>query len=127
MEKFRFKTVDDYFDAQTEEALVTLLRLRKSILKFIPNAEECIYYQMPAVRYKGKAVVAYAAFKKHCSFYIMSMKTANELKPILKNVDIKGVTIQFGFNKTIPQTVLKPIIKARMQETDLFLEKTKKK
>jgi uncharacterized protein YdhG (YjbR/CyaY superfamily) len=40
---------------------------------------------------------------------------------------LKGVTIQFGFNETLPQTLLKKIIKARMQDVDALIEAKKLK
>lgn len=49
------------------------------------------------------------------------MKTATMLKPELKNVEIKGVTIQFDFNEKLPQPLLKKIIKARKKEVDEIL------
>lgn len=55
------------------------------------------------------------------------MKMATQLKSELKKVEVKGVTIQFGFGEALPQALLKKIIKARMQEVDEILELKQKK
>ncbi len=118
MAKVVFKTVDEYLDAQTEQAVIALQRLRNTLKKLFPHLEEGISYSMPTLKYHRRMLVSYAGFKNHYSFFICSMKTANRLKPELKGVEIKGVTIQFDYNETIPQTLLKKIIRERMKETD---------
>jgi uncharacterized protein YdhG (YjbR/CyaY superfamily) len=122
-----YNNVDEYLAHQSKEAAATLQNLRSSIKKLYPKPEEYISYQVPTFKYKGKSLVSYAGFKKHCGFYLNSMDTANRLRPELKNVVLKGVTIQFGFNETLPQTLLKKIIKARMQDVDALIEAKKPK
>lgn len=126
MSKVKFNTVDEYLDLQPPEALETLLKLRKNIYKIIPGAEEYISYQMPMVRYRNKGLICYAGFKNHCSLFVMSYKTAGLIKPDLKQQTIEGGTIRMEFNKVIPQTILKKIIRYRMQEIDEYWEKKEK-
>ena len=71
-------------------------------------------------------LICYAAFKHHWSFFICSMKAAKKLREELKYVEINGVTIQYGYNKKMPQALLKKIIKARIKETDEKLALKKK-
>lgn len=128
MAKTDYKTADEYLKVQNKEVVTALQALRSSIKKVFPDLKEYISYQIPTFQYKGKSLVSYAAYKNHCGFYINSMKTANKLKTELKNVEINGVTIQFGFEETLPQTLLKKIIKARMQEiNELIILKNKKR
>ena len=63
--------VEAYLARVPEPAQTTLRTLRARIRAAAPRAAaECISYGMPAFRYKG-ALVAYAAFKSHCSFFPM--------------------------------------------------------
>ncbi len=55
------------------------------------------------------------------------MKTARKLKPLLRGVDVKGVTIHFEYDEKMPQSLLKKIIKTRMKETDEAIALTAKK
>lgn len=94
----------------------TLCKLRNSILKIVPDAEEVISYQIPTVKYKGKPLIAYAAYEKHCGLYTMSKDVIAALEKDLEAYDTSGVTIRFPVNKTLPAALLKKIIKARLQE-----------
>lgn len=58
--------IDDYLAGVEESKRATLERLRKSILFAIPEAEECISYQLPAFRVKGKVVAGFAAALQKC-------------------------------------------------------------
>ena len=61
--------VDSYLAAVPEPARTTLEKVRAVIRSAVPaEATEGISYGMPAFRYKG-ALVGYAAFKEHCSFF----------------------------------------------------------
>ncbi len=118
MAKTDYKTVEEYLKDQSKEAVGALQTLRNSIKKLFPDLTEYINYQIPSFQYKGKSLVSFAGYKNHCSFYINSMKTANQFKSKLKDVEVNGVTIQFGFEEVLSQSLLEKIIKARKNEID---------
>lgn len=64
----RYETVDDYFAAATPEARVHLERIRDAARAAVPEATECISYQMPALRLR-KVFFYYAVFKQHVGIY----------------------------------------------------------
>ena len=110
--------VDGYLAALPKEARVTLEKLRKTIKAAAPKAEEAISYQIPTFKYHGP-LVFFAAFKNHRSFYVVSksiMETfSNELKPY----DTSGTTIHFSAENLLPATLVKRIVKARIEENEL--------
>ena len=57
------KDIDEYLSAQPESLKPVLEKLRQTILKAAPKAEEAISYRMPAFRYHG-VLVYFDAFKK---------------------------------------------------------------
>ena len=62
--------VDVYLAKVPEPARTTLGKLRATIRSVVPSeATERLSYGMPAFHYKG-ALVAYGAFKNHCSFFL---------------------------------------------------------
>ena len=66
------KNVEEYLAAVPEPARSTLQKLRATIRAAAgPEATEAISYGMPCFRYKG-ALVSYAAFTNHCSFFPMN-------------------------------------------------------
>ena len=62
------RTIDEYIAAFSPEVRSILERIRVTIKKAAPDAEEEISYQMPAFTLKGHLVYL-GAFKKHIGFY----------------------------------------------------------
>lgn len=128
MDKNQFKTVDEYIALQPVEFRVALEKLRHTIKQAAPKAEEVISYQMPAFKQNG-VLVYYAAFTKHCSFFVAShavlQKYAAEVAPYQSS---KG-TIQFTPDKPLPTALVKKLVKERVKENEAKakLEKKAKK
>jgi uncharacterized protein YdhG (YjbR/CyaY superfamily) len=112
------KTVDDYLAAVPEPAHSALQKLRATIRSVVPaETEEGLSYGMPAFKYKGP-LVAYAAFKAHCSLFPMSgsaLEAFEGLKPFRTS---KG-TLQFTVEKPIPAALVKKLVKARVAQNEL--------
>lgn len=72
---------------------------------------------MPAFRYKG-ALVGYAAFSKHCSFFPMSAATIELFREELAGYDTSKGTIRFPMDKALPAALVKKLVKARVAEKD---------
>ena len=108
------KTHDDYLAAVTKDRRAALQKLRKAIMRAAPKAEECISYQLPAFRLNGKFLVAYGAATNHCAFYPGS--TVKALKDELKGYDTSKGTIRFPANKPLPSTLVRKLIKLRIEE-----------
>lgn len=111
------KTIDSYLATVTNaEQREALQKLRQAIQKIVPEAEETFSYGLPAFALNGKAFAAFAAAKNHCSFYPMSGLTIQEFAADLKNFVTSKGSIHFQHDKPIPTTVLRKIIKARLEE-----------
>lgn len=120
------KTVDEYLESLPADVHTTLEKLRKTIKSVAPKAEEVISYGMPGYKYNG-ALLYFAAFKNHCSLFPggSSLKDlVEELKPYRTS---KG-TLQFTIDKPLPTSLVKKIVKKRMEENDgkLLLKQLKK-
>jgi len=116
------RTVDDYLAALPEEARATLEKLRKTIKAAAPKADEVISYQIPTYKYHGP-LVAFAAFKNHCSFYVMSSSFLDAHKDELKAYDTAKGTIRFPIGKPLPAALVKKLVKARMEDNEAGKEK----
>lgn len=110
------KTVDEYLAALPEEVCAVLTQLRKIIKSTAPNAEEAISYGMPGYKYYG-ALVYFAAFKNHCSFFPGSSQVVKLYEELKSFKTAKG-TIQFTIDKPLPVTLVKKIVKARLKENE---------
>ena len=110
--------VEVYLAKVPEPARTTLEKLRATIRSVVPpEATEALSYGMPAFRYKG-ALVAYAAFKKHCSFFPMQASLIDEMTDELKNYRTAKGTLQFPLDKPLPATLVKKMVKARIAENE---------
>jgi len=111
--------VDAYLAEVPEPARTTLQKTRSTIRSVVPaEATEGLSYGMPAFRYKG-ALVGYAAFKDHCSFFPMQASLIDELKDELKNYRTSKGTLHFPQDKPLPATLLKKMVKLRIAENEI--------
>ena len=69
MAKTDFKSVDEYIASQPEAVQGVLERVRSTIRKAVPGAEEVISYQIPAYKLHGGPVLYFAGWKQHYSLY----------------------------------------------------------
>jgi uncharacterized protein YdhG (YjbR/CyaY superfamily) len=117
------KNVDEYLAAAPEETRPVLVKLRKTIRASAPMAEEVISYQIPTYRYHGP-LVHFAAFKSHCSFFGVSKSVMDRLSNELKPWDTSGTTIHFSAKNPLPASLVKKIVKARIEENEARLKNT---
>ena len=116
--KAGLRAVESYFAAVPEPARSTLQKVRAAIRAAAPaEATEGLSYGMPAFRYKG-ALVCYAAFKKHCSFFPMSLAVLADLTDELSTYQTSKGTLQFPQDKPLPATLIKRMVKARVAENE---------
>jgi uncharacterized protein YdhG (YjbR/CyaY superfamily) len=118
--------VQTYLDKVAEPARTTLEKLRATIRAAAPkDAVECISYGMPAFRYKG-GLMAYAAFKQHCSLFPMSASLLDDFADDLKGYRTSKGTLQFPMDKPLPAGLVKRMVKARvLQNEEKATAKTK--
>ena len=108
------EAIDDYLRPLPEDQRRALERLRRTIQKAAPRAEECISYRLPAFRLDGP-LVAFGAAARHCSFYPMSASTVAEFAEALKDFDTSKGAIRFQPDHPLPAALVRKIVKARIQ------------
>jgi|HubBroStandDraft_5_1064220.scaffolds.fasta_scaffold1197850_1 uncharacterized protein YdhG (YjbR/CyaY superfamily) len=112
------EAVNAYLANVPEPARSTLEKIRATIRSAVPaEATEGLSYGMPAFRYRG-ALVAYAAFKNHCSFFPMQASLIDEMKEELKGYRTAKGTLQFSLDKPLPAALVKKLVKARVAENE---------
>jgi len=119
------KDVNAYLAAVPSNMRVVLEKLRKTIKAAAPKAEEVISYQLPTFKYHGP-LVCFAAFKNHCSFYVISKSLMKKFSSELKPYDTTGITIHFTTEHPLPAALVKKIVKARIAENELRVKHKQK-
>jgi uncharacterized protein YdhG (YjbR/CyaY superfamily) len=79
MAETRFTSVDEYITSHPEAAQRVLKRVRSTIRKAVPKAEEMISYQIPTYKLNGRPVLYFAGWKEHYSLYIDSNAEIDEV------------------------------------------------
>jgi len=106
--------IDSYISNFPADVKEKLEKLRQTIRKSAPAAQEVISYQMPAYKLNG-ILVYFAGYKKHIGFY----PGASAIKTFAKEIAVykwaKG-SIQFPLDKPLPLALVGRIVKFRVKE-----------
>ncbi len=108
--------IDDFLARVPAEQRAALERLRQTIRAAAPHAEEYIGYGVPAFRYHGRPLVSFGYGKAHLSFYVQSPAVMDAHAADLGKYDTSKGTVRFTAEKPLPVTLIKKLVKARMQE-----------
>ncbi len=108
-------TVDDYLSVLPEADRALLQKVRSAILGSAKGIEESISYHIPTYKYIGERLIFFAAFKNHCSLIAVDKKILSVLNEELKPYKTTGTTIHFSAAKPLPATLIKKIVKLRIE------------
>ena len=108
--------IDAYLAALEEPKRSTLHALRRTILGIIPEAEQCISYQMPAFRLRGKVIAGFAAFKSHLSYLPHSGSVLPELQDEVAGYETTKGSLHFPIDSPLPQALVKKLIDVRISQ-----------
>jgi len=109
------RTIDEYLALHDEDKRAALQKLRKAIQAAVPEAKECISYQVPGFRLHGKLFVSFGAARNHCAFYPGSWPIEACAADLAAYDTSKG-TIRFPPGKPLPATLVKKLVKARLAD-----------
>ena len=127
MAKTDFKSVAEYLATLPKETKATLERVRAAVRKAVPDAEEAISYQIPALKLEGSAVIYFAGWKEHYSVYPATKKVLASFKQELAGYEVSKGTIRFPLSEPVPAKLIAGIAKVRAQETVELLAERKAK
>ena len=106
--------IDEYIAGFPEEVHEILEKVRTTIRKAAPDAEETINYAIPTFTLKGN-LVHFAGFKKHIGFYPTPTGIEQFKKELSVYEGAKG-SVQFPLDKPIPYGLISKIVKFRVKE-----------
>jgi uncharacterized protein YdhG (YjbR/CyaY superfamily) len=113
--KNQFKNIDEYIETFPEDVQIILEKMRQTIKKAAPEAEEGISYQMHTFKLNGKNLVHFAAFKNHIGFYPIPSGIEAFKEELSLYKQGKG-SVQFPMDKPIPYDLVKKIVDYRAKE-----------
>lgn len=109
------QNIDEYIAGFPTDVQEILQKIRMTIRKAAPDAEETISYKMPTFTLKGSYLVYFAAYKNHIGFYA-APRGNMEFKEELSVYESGKGTLQFPLDKPIPFDLISRIVKFRVKE-----------
>ena len=106
--------IDEYIAGCPPDVQAILEKIRLTIRKAAPDAEETIKYQMPTFTLKGN-LVYFAAFKKHIGFYPGSKDVRKRFKTLSAYEGREG-SLKFPLDRPIPYDLISKMVKFRVKE-----------
>ncbi|WP_353124523.1 iron chaperone [Parapedobacter pyrenivorans] len=114
--KTSFNNVEEYLASVADARQRSILeRVRTTIKRTVPDAEETISYQMPAYRYHG-ILLYFAAWKNHWGLYPASNSIKETFRDELAHYKQTKGAIQFPWDDPFPDALLIKLIKKRVEE-----------
>lgn len=125
--KAKFETVDQYIGAFPKEVQTSLEKIRQTVKKAAPKAEEVISYQIPAFKFHG-FLVYFSAYKAHYSITFPPPFTVFEVfKKELAVYERSKTTVQIPMDQKLPLELITKMVKFRAKENQETEKKKKKK
>jgi uncharacterized protein YdhG (YjbR/CyaY superfamily) len=115
--EFPINTIDDYLFQLPENQQLVLEELRQVIRETAPDAEELISYGMPAFKHNGM-LVYFAAFAKHCTFFVGNGSLIKEMGDALKGYKTVPSGIHFTPENPLSAELVRDIVLRRMAENE---------
>ena len=106
-------TIDEYIAISPLAVRPVLKKIRATIRKAAPKAEERISYRMPAYRLSGE-LAYFAAFKQHIGFYPPVRGDRKLLADVAPYAGEKG-NLRFPLDEPIPYALITRIVKQRVK------------
>jgi len=107
------KDIDEYIAGFPNDVQEILDKIRMTIRKAAPDAEETIKYQMPTFTLNGN-LVHFGAFKKHIGFY-PAPRGIETFKDELSVYEGAKGSVRFPLDKPIPFDLISKIVKFRVK------------
>ena len=112
----KLSAIDEYLKKLRADQRQLLRDLRANIRSIVPDAQECISYQMPAFRVRGVVVAGFRATARGCSYYPFSGSTLRSLSSDLASYSQTKSALHFSSEKPLPISLVRKLIKARVAE-----------
>jgi uncharacterized protein YdhG (YjbR/CyaY superfamily) len=119
------KNIDRYIAGFPADVRPTLERVRNTISKALPRAEEAIAYGIPAFKVNGRTIIYFAGWKQHYSIYPANDRLVAAFKDELKRYEVSGKgTIRFPLSHTVPVKLIKGLARFRAKEAAIRASKS---
>ena len=104
------ETIDAYIGRFPRDVQLILKKIRATIRKAAPAAEESISYRIPTYRLNGRPLVYFAGFREHVSVYPVTAAIREKFAALQRYAGGKG-TAKFPIDEPVPYALIGKIVK----------------
>ena len=115
MNQHKPRSIDEYIAGFPRGVQIILEKIRATISKAAPEAEEKISYHIPSFTLNGKYLIYFAAYQKHIGLY-PAPRGVDEFKEELAAYEGGKGTVRFPLDKPIPYNLIRRIVKFKMKK-----------
>ncbi|GAA6524322.1 DUF1801 domain-containing protein [Intrasporangium sp. DVR] len=112
-------TVTDYLaatgDDRRRSALSRVIDIARDL---VPDADEGMSYGMPALRHRGKPLIAVVSAARHLSLFPFSSAVVEAVAGDLDGFSLSKGTIRFDVDRPVPEPVVERIVRLRVAEIE---------
>src|SRR5919206_5058066 len=108
--------IDRYLAALDQPKRATLEHLRETILRILPEAEQCLSYRVPAFRVEGQVIAGFAAFKDHLSYLPFSGSVLSQMPEDVAGYAGTKSALHFPVDRPLPKSLVEKLIEVRGRE-----------
>jgi uncharacterized protein YdhG (YjbR/CyaY superfamily) len=116
MAKNKAASVDEYIASHRTAVQRVLRRVRGTIRRAVPGADETISYGIPTYKLDGQPVLYFAGWSEHYSLYPATSHLAAALGDELAPYRVSKGTIRFALTDPVPVQLIARIARLRAQE-----------
>lgn len=114
MKRAAAKNIDEYIESFPDNVQKVLQKIRKTIRKAAPHAEETISYAIPTFKLNGN-LIYFAGYQNHVSVYPRPRGVKEFEKDLAQYEGGKG-TIRFPLDAVIPYELIARVTTYRVQQ-----------
>jgi len=109
-----YKDIDEYIAGFPKDVQKILKKIRATIKKAAPKAEEAISYQIPTFNFHGY-LIYFAAYKNHIGVYPAPRGVEGFKKDLARYGAGKG-TLRFPLDEPVPYDLITKIVEFRAKQ-----------
>ena len=109
-----YKNIDEYIAGFPKDVQKILKKIRATIKKAAPKAEEAISYQIPTFNFHGY-LIYFAAYKNHIGVYPAPRGVEGFKKGLARYGAGKG-TLRFPLDEPVPYDLITKIVEFRAKQ-----------
>jgi uncharacterized protein YdhG (YjbR/CyaY superfamily) len=111
-------TVDEYLAELKPADAAVISHVYDVVREAVPDVEQGRSYGMPALLYRGKALISVMRTKQHFGVYPFSGPVPAQVADALQGFDHDKGTIRFQADRPLPDEAIRAVVAARVAEIE---------